>query len=300
MTRYAPLWQQAGDYPAQLDRGLIAALWPLGGVLGGAVTVLTNTMNVSVAAGSAAVPLQTGQGTALCRWDAPEVVTLAAAPGTGTSRIDLIIAQVRDNAIDSGANNDFIISAITGTAAASNPAVPATPANALAIATVSVAGAAANLNSSVISRIAPPLSPLSHPYTARIYRNAALNANGGGLTVPYDSVSFDPNSNAVLGANAGYRCPVPGKYLVSSRSAMSGVTSNTRMFQSIMVNAPNVVSRGPDLGAPSGFTLSASITDVVQANAGDLLQIQSFSSASTGMEVGPLTNWASFTLLTSP
>ena len=294
------LWQQLGSYPAGTDRGLFATLWPLGGASGAAATVVNNTMNVSLPPGSVAVPLQAGQNVALCRWDAAEVVTLTAAPPSGQSRIDLIVAQVRDNAIDGGPNNDFIFTAIAGTPAATGPVAPVAPPNALGVYTVPVAGAAANLNASVLSRVAPSLVPLSHPYTARIYRNAALNANGGGLTVPYDSISFDPNNNAVLGANAGYRCPVTGKYLVSSRSAMSGITSNTRMFQSIMVNAPNVVSRGPDLSAASGFTLSASITDIVQTNAGDVIQIQSFSSASTGMEVGPLTNWASFTLLTSP
>ena len=112
MARFEPLWQQAGSYAAQLDRMLLAALWPSGGVLGGAVTAAFNTMNVNIAAGYAAVPLQAGQGGALCRWDAAEVVTLTASPPSGQSRIDLIVCQVRDNAIDAGANNDFIFAAV--------------------------------------------------------------------------------------------------------------------------------------------------------------------------------------------
>jgi hypothetical protein len=151
MTRYAPLWQQAGSYPASLDRGLIASLWPSGGVSGGVVSAVAGTMTVSVAPGTAAVLLQSGQGAALCRWDANEIVTIATAPPSGQSRIDLICAQVRDNGLDAGGNNDFIMTVTAGTPAASNPAVPATPTNALAIAQVLVPGAVANLNTATVT-----------------------------------------------------------------------------------------------------------------------------------------------------
>lgn len=124
MTRYAPLWNQGLSYPAQLDRGLINALWPGGGVLNGAVTAVVNTMQISVAAGFAAVPMQSGQGSELCHWDAPEAgpsLVLAASPPSGQSRVDLIVVQVRDAAVDGGANNDFVIQAIAGTPAAAQP-----------------------------------------------------------------------------------------------------------------------------------------------------------------------------------
>ena len=145
MTRYAPLWQQAGTYPSQLDRQLLGALWPGGGASGGAIAAVANTMNLSIAPGSAGVPLQTGQGTALCRWDAAEVLTLDAAPPSGQDRWDLVVCQVRDTDLDAGPNNDFILTVVKGTPAASNPAVPATPPNALALANVVVTGGAANL-----------------------------------------------------------------------------------------------------------------------------------------------------------
>jgi hypothetical protein len=150
MTRYQPLWQQAGSYAASQDRLLMQSLWPGGSCSGGVTTAVAGTMNVSIAPGFAAVPLQAGQGVALCRWDAAEVVTLSAAPPSGQSRIDLIVAQVQDNALDAGGNNAFIFTAIAGTPAASAPATPATPTNAMAIATVTVVGAVANLNAAVI------------------------------------------------------------------------------------------------------------------------------------------------------
>ena len=183
MGHLGPLWQQAGSYSATADRQLLAALWPAGGANGGAVTAVLNTMSVSVAAGSAAVPMQTGQGAALCHWDAAETVTLTAAPPSGQSRVDLIVCQVRDNALDGGANNDFVITAVPGTPAASGPAVPATPNNAYVLATVLVPGAAANLNGATITNLvtqalavpAPPAAGAGLLYQA----GSLVQATGG-------------------------------------------------------------------------------------------------------------------------
>jgi hypothetical protein len=155
MARYQPLWQQAGSYAATRDRSLIAALWPQGGATGGVVSAVANTMTVSAAPGTLAVPLQSGQGCALCVWDANEVVTIATAPPSGQSRIDLVIVQVRDNALDAGANNDFVMAVVAGTPAASNPAVPATPTNAAVLARVLIPGAVANLNTATVTDMRP-------------------------------------------------------------------------------------------------------------------------------------------------
>ncbi|HEV7534696.1 MAG TPA: hypothetical protein VGP90_03625 [Acidimicrobiia bacterium] len=151
MTRYTPLWQQAGAYPASVDRGLLSTLWPASASTGATATLVTNTMGVSVAPGSAAVALAAGGGTELCRWDAAEVVTLTAAPPGGQSRVDLVVLQIRDATLDAGANNDFVFAAVTGIPAASNPATPATPTNAYKICEVTVPGGAANLNSATLT-----------------------------------------------------------------------------------------------------------------------------------------------------
>ena len=148
MTRHAPLWQQSQEYSAQLDRSVFSALWPSGGASGAAPVAVANTMDITIPPGSAAVPLTDGTA-ALCRWDAPEVVTLDPAPPSGQSRWDLIVCQVRDNAIDGGPDNDFVIVAVAGTPAAS-PAPPANPANAYTMAWVLVSGGAANLNGAII------------------------------------------------------------------------------------------------------------------------------------------------------
>lgn len=197
MARTTPLWQQSGNYSAKADRALLAASWPTGAVRGGITTAVSNTMDVSIAPGMAAVPLQTGQGAALCSWDAPEVVTLDDAPPSGQTRTDLIICQVRDADYDGGANNDFVITAIPGTAAAMlehveqlgdappvrpdvkpdepgrpslrpvaprAPAAPPTPANALALCAVTVPGAAANLNAATVADRRQPMPGTSARY----------------------------------------------------------------------------------------------------------------------------------------
>jgi hypothetical protein len=167
-------------------------------------------MTVSVAPGTAAVPLATGQGSALCKWDAPEVVTIAAAPGSGQSRVDLIVAQVRDPDLDGGQNNDFIITAVTGTPAARGvervelygdaptrpdlkpddparpaqrpvgpfaPVAPTPPANALVLYQITVPGAAANLNGA----------------TLRDARGRGVDGPGGVLAGGYLALTGDSN-----------------------------------------------------------------------------------------------------------
>ena len=153
MTRYTPQWLQAGSYAASADRRLIGALWPQPASSGCAVAVQSG-MTVQVAAGLIAAPSQNNTGTTLCYSDATEPVTLAAAPGAGTNRIDLVVCQPRGNDLDGGANNDFVFAAVTGTAAAS-PAVPATPAGQVALAQIYIPGGSASVTAGNITDVRP-------------------------------------------------------------------------------------------------------------------------------------------------
>lgn len=157
MTRYTPLWLQQGNYPASVDRALIGALWPNGGVSGMAVTAGTG-MTVNVASGRAAVPTVNGTGTVLCSSDAVEVATLTAAPPGGQNRYDLVTVQPRGNDLDGGANNDWILNVVTGTAAAS-PTVPTVPAGQLALAQVYVPGGSASVTPANIVDLRKILNP---------------------------------------------------------------------------------------------------------------------------------------------
>jgi microcystin-dependent protein len=64
-------------------------------------------------------------------------VPLTAAPGTGNSRYDLIVARVRDSDAIGGSNNDWIPDVVTGTPA-SSPSIPSLPASCLLLAIVFV------------------------------------------------------------------------------------------------------------------------------------------------------------------
>jgi hypothetical protein len=153
MTRFTPQWLQAGSYAASQDRRLIGALWPAAASSGCAVTA-SSGMVVNVAAGQVAVPSQNNTGSTLCSSDAIEAVTVAAAPGSGTNRIDLIICQPRGNDLDGGTFTDFIFSSVTGTASAT-PSPPATPPGAVALAQILVIGASAAVVQGNITDVRP-------------------------------------------------------------------------------------------------------------------------------------------------
>ena len=153
MTRYTPLWLQAGSYPAGNDRHLLNALWPAPASTGMAVTVQAGTMTVNIATGKVAVEVA-GAGTALCVSDAVEQVTLPAAPGSGLNRYDAVICQARGNDIDGGANNDFVFTYVSSAVSAS-PAPPAIPANAAGLAMVYVPGGSASVTAGNITDTRP-------------------------------------------------------------------------------------------------------------------------------------------------
>lgn len=141
MTLEAPLFLQAGTYPAEAVRALVAAAFHPGVCGAGELAVTQRgagaNMTVDVAAGTILIPGATSQrGVYLCRSTATASVTIGAAPGAGDSRIDLVVAQVRDAAY-SGSDNDWRITVVAGTPDPS-PTAPAVPSGALALATVLV------------------------------------------------------------------------------------------------------------------------------------------------------------------
>lgn len=150
MTLHDPIWQQNLTYTAQEDRSLIDALMSagVGGVTGLKVTErgAGANMSVDVAAGTVAIVGTDAaeQGTYVCISDAVVNVPLSASPSSGNSRIDLIVATVRDAAV-TGADNDWIITKVDGTPSSGTPAVPTTPTSSVVLAQVLVAGLAASI-----------------------------------------------------------------------------------------------------------------------------------------------------------
>ena len=297
MTRFAPLWQQAASYPAQLDRGLLAALWPLGGWSGPPATTVAGTMQVSLPPGSVAVPLVGGQGTALGRWDAPELVALAAAPPSGQSRLDLVIAQVRDNAIDGGPDNDFIFDKVTGVPAASNPALPAVPLNALAMLSVLVPGAVANLNTATLTDLRPGnLATAPAAPAAQVLRQAPWSVAIASVPtlVPYDTVVVDALGNYDKVTNL-FTCPEEGLYLVEGGILLTlPIGINNQYILSAMLNGAEKRRMVSFMNASTNQIVSLQAGTPIYAKAGDTLSLGYLAS---GAPFQGNSVWGNFVLL---
>jgi C1q domain len=256
VTRYQPLWLQAGSYAGSADRQLIAALWPTVATSGGAVSPVAG-MQVQAAAGKVAVPVANPTGTVLCAWDAPELVTLDPSPPSGTNRIDLVIVQARGNDLDGGVNNDFVVTFVKG-AEASSPVAPAVPANAAVLAQVAVNGGAASIVAGSITDRRPGALSIA-PYggshhAAMVQRTSAFTFPATAQTwviIPCNTVTNDPEGlyNTTTGL---YTCPVDGLYQAIYKVSINGAASS-------FVNSA-VYKNGATVGALSNAQGSFSST----------------------------------------
>lgn len=312
MTRYTPQWLQAGSYAAGVDRRLIGALWPSAAVSGCAVT-FASAMTVNIAAGQVAVPTSNGTGSLLCSSDAVEQVTLAAAPGSGTNRIDLVVCQARGNDVDGGSNNDFLFAAVTGTPAAS-PAAPAVPANAVALARILVPGGSAAITPANITMVAagplgagapalpPPLAAGAaiQSYTdatgqvwvakggvnggawrlardvlhSRAYRAAAWTFVAGIQFMPFDTITPGADPYGLYATGPGaFTVPIGGVWNVTSMFTC-GSASGSWGVLFVYKNGSAFVVGGP-FQASSTANLGLIVDQPIRLAAGDKITMYS-------------------------
>jgi hypothetical protein len=153
-----PLWQDGNDYPARLDRQFIEDVFDVEGVIkpaGGALKVSPRAaganMSVDVAAGRAVVrgDDEANQGHYRVISTAVENLPVGAAPGSD-SRIDLIVARVRDAAVTGGVSSDWLLEVIPGAVAAA-PVAPAVPPTAIPLAEVLVAAGTVSIDAAKIT-----------------------------------------------------------------------------------------------------------------------------------------------------
>lgn len=332
MTRFTPQWLQAGTYAASADRRLLGALWPAAASTGCAVSVQAG-MTVNVAAGQVAVPSQNNTGSTLCSSDAVETVTLAAAPGAGTNRIDLVICQPRGNDLDGGANTDFLFTNVTGTPAAS-PTVPATPAGSVALAQILVPGGSASVSAGNITDVRPGGLALSGgaslpPYTgsgigsytapdgevwiakngvnagawrkardvarARAWRAAAFNLTSTPGVLAFDTVERDPYGLYAAGTGL-FTCPVAGLYTASQHYTFTTVASTNYDARVFRAGSQVYISGGWSSGATTGSAgRLLGVAENILCAAGDTLGCGPFSNASSTGAPGQSGCWVSFT-----
>ena len=141
MTLRPPLFAQNSSYPASHLRDLISATLHPGAVGIGDLRVSQRgagpNMSVDVSPGQVVVPSEVAsRGSYLCSSTAVESVSLDASPGAGSSRVDLIVAQVTDAEYGDPADG-WTLSAVTGTPG-SSPSAPSAPAGSVVLAEVAV------------------------------------------------------------------------------------------------------------------------------------------------------------------
>lgn len=182
MTLKTPLWQEDSSYSATMDREILDAFFSAPGILASGDLLVAQraagaNMSVDVAAGRCVVTGtdQTGQGKYLCKSDSVTNVTIAAAPGAGQSRIDLIVAAVRDADQNGGANNDWVIEAVTGTVAATGSQVaPAAPASSIVLAQIAIGPSVSTIVTANITDERPSATTISE-----------ITSAGGQIVTPY-------------------------------------------------------------------------------------------------------------------
>ena len=277
MTRYTPLWLQAGSYTAGVDRRLIAAVWPNPVVNGCAVTVST-AMNLNVAPGSVVVASANNTGSTLCVSDAVEVVTLDPSPGSGNNRIDVIVCTVASTDIGSGSGDAFTFGFVKGGAVtAGSEVAPTVPAGSTAIAQVRVIGGAANLSAGNITdrRVGMYAKDTLH---ASVYQNAPFTLNGTPLTMPFDTVYRDPAS-MFQSSLKGFVVPVTGIYLVTMAvSVAPNASPPTGQFCAVQAMVGGGYQLQTAVHQSMGFGFGPYLSGPVRATAGQLVTHVSFTA----------------------
>jgi hypothetical protein len=289
MTRYTPLWLQAGSYPAGTDRRLISAIWPAAVVNGCAVTVASN-MNLNVSAGWVVVPAANSSGSVLCTSDAVEVVTLGTAPGAGTNRIDVVVCSAASTDIGTAAGDAFSFTAVAGTPSAS-PVAPTVPAGSVAIAQVLVLGGQATIQAGNITDRRNPARP-SDTLHASVYRNAAYTIPTAQAALAMDTVRFDPSGMFTTGA---LKVPVAGVYQVSVMiTASQSINGLVAIF--VQQNGVNVAQSNVYAAAAGAF-VSPSLSWPFKAAAGDAFNMGVLAQPAAAIATGLVGNTLSASYL---
>jgi hypothetical protein len=195
--RTPPSWLQNGSHPAENDRLTTQALYATTGIIGtSSLKVLPNSpagMSVIVDTGWAAIvgTTQSNMGTYVAYNDAQNVLTVTTANPTNP-RIDIVVVTVQD-AYYTGAFNDVIFQVIAGTPAGS-PTVPATPANSIKLANITVGAGVSSILAANISD--QRVDVTTNLPTSQL--NAGINAQTG---TTYTTVLAD-NGKLITQSNA--------------------------------------------------------------------------------------------------
>ena len=155
-----PLWLQNQEYPARLDRQLIAACLPEGIIRGLGVSPHTPApdYSVTVAAGMAAVQGddEADQGAYLAL--VPEPVSLTVAAPSGMNRIDVIVLRVNDPQAGGPTGDNATVEVIQGTGTTGTPAAPTLPPTSIPLMQVTLAPGTTAITEAQMSGLVRPFA----------------------------------------------------------------------------------------------------------------------------------------------
>jgi hypothetical protein len=107
---------------------------------------------------------------------------------------------------------------------------------------------------------------------SRAYRNAALSITSGAWNkVPLDTISFDTNGYMDVTTNGRYNVPASGSYLVVANAAL-GAPSGQDAYVSVFKNGVEVSEASSPVPS-GGAAVEPVLTDIIQCNAGDYLEL---------------------------
>jgi hypothetical protein len=206
-------------------------------------------------------------------------VSLAIATANASNpRIDVVIAQVEDAAY-SGANNDWKLAVVTGTAAAS-PTVPALPASSLVLAYVWIPAASSSVTAGNILDLRVAYD--RNPFRAQMTRAAAYTQAAAGMVqFPFDTVVSDVSGSCTTGTSAAFTCPVAGVYLVAGATEFTPVSTDrylltVRKTATEMLRLQDLIANGTTATAVMGMA-------AIICNQGDVLNLAFDSVTATNV-----------------
>ncbi len=265
------------------------------------VTATGTDVNVTIAAGDvfALGTQSTAQGMYHGKNDAAKVIALLTAnPAHATlDRIDLVIARFND-AFYAGGLDTFSIEMVTGTPSGS-PAVPALPANSIALAQISVVHATTVVNPALITD--KRLLTRGRSYHAEVNQGVAQAiANNASNLLNFETIESDQAASFTVGVGSKYTVPVTGRYLVTAMAMYAGapaVSNNNEML--LMRNGTEMKRLFNSTWAAAAANPQVGGSVVVRLTAADYLQLSLFQNTGGSINTfgSGLYTWAQFTYL---
>jgi hypothetical protein len=242
-------------------------------------------MSVDIAAGQWSVTGSSiaNQGTYISRSTAVTNIAVAAAPGSGT-RTDLICAQVKDDQSDGSGLQAQQLIAVTGTVGAG---VPATPVNALALATIVIpAGKSSIVTADITDRRvgATALSGNKDYFKAYNASTVVTIVTATPTVINFDSAAWDVRLGFTFAGTSRYVCQQPGKFSIRGQVAFAAGATGVRQA-GIRVNGVAAAVAGGQIPAAGVGTTVVGFNGDLQLNAGDYIEIYGYHTQGANLNL---------------